>query len=201
MTVNPLTVAPVLMGVIAAHIGLREGALWATVLAAVVGYSVIPLVFLLLLKRTGRIATIEARNRERRSRPLWIGVGLLIVAGTVVVWISGAGYSPLLAVSLILVMNATLSAIINERFKMSLHVSSVAGCFSILCTLTWLSAQDLPGGAMLLTVSALLIPLLMWARRADQAHSGPEVFTGAAFGLLIPAAELILLDALWPIYL
>ena len=200
MAINPLTVAPLLMGLVASHMGLQGDALGSTILVAVLGYLVIPLVFLLLLKRSGRIASIEARDRERRSGPLWVGAGILTVAGAAVVWTSGSGYGPLFAVSLILVLNALLAAAINERFKMSLHVSSVAGLFSMLWALTWISGQRLPGGAVLLIGAALLIPLLMWARKADHAHSGPEVRVGALFGLVIPAVEVFLLHAVWPLY-
>lgn len=200
MSINPLTVAPVLMGLVAAHIGLQGSALWVVLITSVAGYTIVPLAFLLALKNRGRIESIEARDRDRRSGPLWTGIGILAVAGTGVVLVSGLGYSPLLAVSVVLVLNAVFAATINERFKMSLHVSSVAGLFSILCGLTWLSGQSLPGGRILLVLSAMQIPLLMWARKADRAHSGNEVRVGAIFGLLLPPAELLVMNALWPLY-
>ena len=200
MGVNPLTVAPLLIGLVAAHSGLRGSELSGVLFVAIAGYTILPLGFLLWLKQTGRIASIEARNQQQRIGPLWIGAGLLTITGTLVVWRSGTGYSPLLVVSLVFVVNAVLAAVINLRFKMSLHVSSVAGLFSILSALTWISGRYMPGGLPLLIAAGLLIPLLMWARMADQAHSRPEVSVGALFGTLIPAAELIALDVMWPIY-
>jgi len=199
MLINPLTVTPVLLGLVGAHAGLGDDLL-KMVMVAVGGYVILPLVFLVWLERTGRIASIEARDRERRSSALWIGAGLLALAGIATSWTAGAEYGPIPAVAALLVLNALIAAGINERFKISLHVASVAGLFAILTGLKLLSGQPLPGGPFVLGSALLLIPVLMWARMADGAHSRSEVIAGGLFGLIMPPFELWLLDVLWPLY-
>jgi hypothetical protein len=199
MLVNPLTVTPALFALVGEHAGL-EGSLLDMVLVAIAGYVLLPLAFLVWLQKTGRIATIEARDRQRRSSALWIGAGLLALAGIATSWMAGAEYGPVPAVAALLVLNALIAAAVNERFKISLHVASVAGLFAILAVLEVLSGRPMPGGSWVLGIALLLIPALMWARMADGAHSRTEVIAGWLFGLFMPALELWVLDAFRPLY-
>ncbi len=199
MLINPLTITPPVFLLIALHDGLGERAL-PIFLVAFAGYFVLPLGLLMALKRSGQIATIEARDRSTRTPVLWMGVGLLAVAGMAVVFASGWRYGAVGAVSMVLVVNAIIAAFINARFKMSLHVGSVAGAFSILATISFISGQLVPGGLALLVIAAMLIPLLMWARTAEKAHSRSEVWFGALFGLLAPSTEILILHTVWPLY-
>lgn len=199
MAVNPLTVTPVLFGLIAAHDNSLDR-ISPIIVAAVLGYIVLPLSFLVLLTKAGRIESIEARDRRRRAPALWMGAGLLALAGIAVSWTAGAEYGPVSAVAGILLVNALIAAAINERFKISLHVASIAGLFSILTVLGMISGDPMPGGPWVLGSALLLIPLLMWARMADGAHSRNEVLAGCLFGLMVPALELWMVNALGPLY-
>ena len=198
MLVNPLTIAPVLFGLVGVHAGLGES-LPGMMLTAIGGYVLVPLSFLVWLQRSGRIATIEARDRERRSGALWIGAGLLALAGMATSWTAGAEYGPIPAIAGLLVLNVLMAAAINERFKISLHVAAAAGLFSFLTALHLISGRPIPGGPWVLGTTLLLVPLLMWARMADGAHSRHEVVAGCLFGLLLPALELWVLDAFFPL--
>ncbi|MDA0875010.1 MAG: hypothetical protein O3C45_08120, partial [Bacteroidetes bacterium] len=77
MLLNPLTLPPIVMGVAAAQAGAPELLIRRIVFVSMAMYLILPLAFLLLLKRSGHIATIEARDQKARSRAMWAGVGIL----------------------------------------------------------------------------------------------------------------------------
>lgn len=198
--VNPLTIGPVLLGLVAAHAGMT-GILFSKVLVtSILGYSIVPLILLLVLKRRGRIASIEARDRQRRSRALWSGSLLMLLVSLAVIWAAGGGYSSIAVVSGMVAINTALAALINERFKMSLHVASVTTLCSFLAALSVLSSTPVPGSEWTLVVTFILIPVAMWGRLTDRAHSRYEVAAGCLFGVVVPPLELLLVNTFWPLF-
>jgi hypothetical protein len=200
MLLNPLTLPPLIMGLAAAHAEAPGLLVRRIVIVSAVMYLFVPLVFLILLKRTGRIATIEARDQKARSRAMWAGVGILGAAAAAMAAAAAEVRPVILAIAGVLLLQGILAAGITPRLKLSLHVAAMAGAFSILASLGPLSGTPLPGGHALLPALAVLIPLLAWARHADHAHSASEVRAGLAFGLILPPFELALMHALLPLW-
>ncbi len=198
--VNPLTIGPVLIALVAAHAGYAGSSFFRILTASIAGYSLIPLALLLILKRWGAIETIEARDRTRRKRALWVGVGLMVGVALAITLLADQGYDAVVTVSWLVAFNTILAASINERFKISLHVMSVAGLASFLIVIPWVSGTPMPGSPWVIVLSMLLIPLIMWGRLTDEAHSRHEILAGCIVGLVMPGLELWTMDRIWPLF-
>jgi hypothetical protein len=195
-----MVLPPLLLGGITSHFGAPAGETSRVVLIGLVFFVLIPLGYLLWLLRRGYVATLEVRDRARRTRPLLVGqVSSLAAVG--VLWHVGATAGPLVvAVAACVVLNMLLLLVINLRWKISVHTAALAGfastlLFVLLTPWAGLDAQAagrlspaLAGGLL------LLLPLLMWARVHVGAHTRGQVLGGALFGLVLPYFELYLLS-------
>lgn len=199
MLVNPLTAAPMLMGVIATHAGASSDTVLRVVLTAAVGYTVLPLTLLLYMRIRGHIGTIEARDQGQRSRALKNGLVLLGVAGLACWVVADDVQRSVAIVSLVLILHLSLAILITPRLKVSLHVASVSGMFSILLMQEWLSGIAMPLSPWIYAVLLILIPIMMWARVADGAHSRAEVTAGLFFGLFLPPLLIWMMEAMLPL--
>jgi len=193
MIINPLILPPIVMGLVAMQYGAPTPEAITVVLVATLGYLILPLGLLLVLRSKGRIKTIEARDRERRERPVLVGAAILSLWVMVMWMAAGSVRHPISGVALILAINIWIVSLITQRFKVSIHVSGVSGAFSILVCAAWLSGQPVPGGVGTLIGFGLAIPLVMWARVMDHAHARNEVLAGCAFGLLVSAIQVVVL--------
>ena len=195
---NPLMLPPLLLTLVVAYFGaaLPEIA-WVTGVSLVF-FVLVPLGYVLWLLRRGRIASIMIRNRSRRTGPLLVGMGSSLV-GLVVLYATGQTATPLVAALLLLhTLNSGLILLVTLRWKISIHLSALAGFFSALLFVghaAW-SSPPWTSGVLpptLLYALMLLIPLLAWARVRVGAHTWAQVTAGTLLGLLLPYAELVVL--------
>jgi|GEM_PF-204564 len=194
--INPLVLPPIGFGVILWHFGAPAAEVAWVVAVALVFFCAIPLGYLVWLVRRGGAESIEIRQREERLRPFLAGIASYAV-GVAVLAATGQTALPLLiALALLFPLNTALVLLVNLRFKISIHMTGLAGFVSILLFAALLVSDGLPpreGSALrVATVAPLLalIPLLMWARVRVGAHTPAEVAAGAAFGLVVPFVEL-----------
>ena len=105
----------------------------------------------------------------------------------------------LVALALLYPINTALIVLINLRWKISVHMTSLAGFVSILLFVAMTIWRALPPETELVltvvTVAPLLVllPLLMWARIRVKAHTLGQVVAGTVFGLVVPAVELFVI--------
>jgi hypothetical protein len=199
MLINPLTAAPVLMGLIATHAGASSDTVLSVVLTAAAGYTVLPLALLSFMRVRGQIRTIEARDQGQRSRALKNGLVLLCVAGLACWAVADDVQRSVAIVSLVLILHLSLAIFITPRLKVSLHVAAVSGMFSILLMQEWLSGIPMPLSPWIYAMLLVLLPIMMWARVADGAHSRTEVTAGLFFGLFLPPLLIWILEAMLPL--
>ena len=195
---NPLVLPPLLIALVVAYFGaaLPEVA-WVTGVSLVF-FVLVPLGYVTWLLRQGRIASIMIRNRSRRTGPLLVGMGSSLM-GLVVLYATLRTASSLVAwLLLIYTLNSGLILLVTLRWKISIHLSAMAGFFSALLFIehaTWLG-QAATSGVLppaLLYALTLLLPLLAWSRVRVGAHTWAQVTAGALLGLVLPYAELVAL--------
>ena len=192
---NPLVLPPVLLALVLVHFGARPAELaWVTGVALVF-FVAVPLGYVAWLLRRGYIASLMIRDRSRRLRPLLVGIGSCLV-GMVVLYATGQTASALVAALLLgHALNTGLILLVTLRWKVSIHLSALAGFFSALLFVLHTAWPGLVGASSPLHAGPFyalmaLIPLLMWARVRVGAHTWAQVAVGALLGLLIPYAEL-----------
>lgn len=183
--INPLILPPVEFGLVLWHFGAGGQEIGMGVGIGLVFFFFVPLVYVALMVRRGKAATLEVRQRGARTRPFLVGI-VSYVVGIAVLWMVLQTVRPLiLLLAAIYPINTALIVVINLRWKISVHVASIAGFLAgllFIAVLVW-SAPTL--GVLTTTSIApwlLLIPLLMWARVRSGAHTPGQVVAGSVFG-------------------
>ena len=193
---NPLVLPPVGFGLILWHFGAPGREIAWIVAVSLVFFCLVPLAFVIRMIRRGEAETLEVRRQERRLKPFLVGI-ISYAAGMLVMATTGTtAVAFLVALALLYPINTALIVLINLRWKISVHMTSLAGFVSILLFVSATVWRALPPPAeavlTVVTVAPLLVllPLLMWARVRVEAHTPGQVVAGALFGLLVPFVEL-----------
>lgn len=196
--VNPLILPPILFGLVLSHYGIPVAEVGATVLMATVFFGLFPLLYVGLLLRRNEVDSIDMPIRQNRNRPYAVTILCSFAAAIPAFFIVPSAATLVAALVLCYGLNTTVAALINLRWKISIHLLSTSGFLSFL---TFIAYPPFPTtaplqpflSAGLLTFVALLIPLLMWARVRVGAHTPGQVVAGTVCGLVIPYVELFLL--------
>ncbi len=195
--VSPLTLPPLLFGLVLGHFGAPAAEIGWTMLGALVFLGLIPLGYVMWMVHRRRASSIEVRDRARRGRPFLVGLASSVAAFVLVLVLPGAAKALVAALVGCIVVNTLAMALVTLRWKISIHAATTAGFVSMLA---FVALTPWPGpalGTRLLPATVLplllLVPLVMWARVRAGAHTRGEVWAGALFGLAVPYAELYLL--------
>ncbi len=195
---NPLVFPPIGLALVHAHAGpSAAGAVLgglATLGLGAVFYCLVPLAYIVRLVRSGQAESLEVRDRFVRLRPLAVSiasyaVGAVALAATV----DGPARPLILTFAVFFPLNTIGLLAITRRWKISLHLSSLAGFVAVQGYAVW----TLPAaGVLTLSTASValllpLVPLLMWARVRSGAHTPAQVVAGAAYGALVPLVEFL----------
>jgi hypothetical protein len=194
---NPLIFPPIAFTLIDAHFGAGAVQLLWTFGVSVVFFCLVPLFYVMGMIRMGRAESLEVRDQKSRLGVFVVGIASYAV-GAALLWrtVEGPALPIIVAFAALFPLNTAALLLINLRWKISIHMTSLAGFVSVLLFTALTVWRDLPAGVeTALTIATvgplvLLLPLLMWARVRVGAHSPGQVAAGAAFGLLVPLAEL-----------
>ena len=196
---NPLVLPPVAFGLILWHFGAPAGEIAWVVAVSLVFFCLVPLAFVIRMIRRGEAESLEVRRQDRRLKPFLVGI-ISYATGMIVMALTGTtAVAFLVALALLYPINTAVIVLINLRWKISVHMTSLAGFVSILLFVSMTVWQALPPETeavlTVVTVAPLLVllPLLMWARVRVEAHTPGQVVAGALFGLVMPFAELWLI--------
>lgn len=196
---NPLVLPPVGFGLTQWHLGGSGPEIAWTVAVSLFFFCIVPLLYVVGMVRSGRAESLEVRDRASRLKPFLVGIvsyliGMAVLGATVT-----TAKGLILAIAALFPLNTLLLLLVNLRWKISIHMATLAGFVSILLFVALTAWRDLPGDweAALTFASVapllLLLPVLMWARVRVSAHTTGQVVGGAVFGLLAPLVELYVL--------
>ncbi len=197
--VNPLVLPPAVYGLVLGHVGAPGGEIATGVGIAAFFLAVVPLVHVGWMRWQGRVASLEIRDRRKRTEPF---LGVLAAGGAAlgaIVLVQDVGRGLLMALVGCHLLNTGLLFLITTQWKISVHCASVAGA---LGTLVY-ARMHVPGtllrtGAVaeaVLLAGAVLVPLLLWARVRSRAHTLGQATAGTVMGLVAPYAELYVIGA------
>jgi uncharacterized membrane protein YjdF len=194
---NPLVFPPIAFALIDAHFGAGPGGVVWTFGVSVVFFCLVPLFYVLGMVRMGRAESLEVRDRASRLGPFLVGIASYLV-GALLLWrtVEGPALPVIVAFASLFPINTAVLLLINTRWKISIHMTSLAGFVGVLLFTALTVWRDLPADVeaalTLATVGplVLLVPLLMWARVRVEAHTPGQVLAGAVFGLVVPQVQL-----------
>ena len=194
---NPLVLPPVAFALLDAHFGGTALEVGRTFAISFVFFCLVPLGYAISMVRSGKTATLEVREREQRWALFLVGIGSYLVGATAL-WatVEGPAVPVIVTFAALYPVNTAVLLLVNTRWKISVHMSSLAGFVGVLLFTALTVWRDLPPGLeVALTVATVgpllaLVPLLMWARVKVEAHTVGQVWAGAAYGLVVLPAQL-----------
>jgi membrane-associated phospholipid phosphatase len=196
---NPLVLPPIGFALILWHFGAPPVEIVLIAGVALVFFCLIPLAYVVRMIRRGEARTLEVREQDSRLKPFLVGIASYAVGIAVMATVGTTAVPLLVALALLYPINTALIVLINLRWKISVHMTSLAGFVSILLFVAMTIWRALPPETELVltvvTVAPLLVllPLLMWARIRVKAHTLGQVVAGTVFGLVVPAVELFVI--------
>lgn len=191
--INPLILPPIEFGLVLWHFDAATSEIWKGVGIGLVFFFLVPLVYVANMVYRGKAETLEVRRRDARTTPFLIGIASYSV-GLVVLWLMIDTARPLLmTLAIIYPINTAMVALINLRWKISVHVTSIAGFVAALLFVARMPWSLPTTGILTMALVApwlLLIPLVMWARVRSGAHTPGQVLAGSLFGFGMTIVQL-----------
>lgn len=193
---NPLILPPIAFVLIQWHFGAGGREVIQTFIVSLTFFCLIPFANVIGMVWRGEAKTLEVREQKARTKPLLVGIVSYILGLMALAFMTQTATALVVLVAALFPLNAALILLINRRWKISAHVSSLAGFVSgllFIAVAAWQSPLSttesvLTAGTMVPLL--ILVPLLMWARVRAGAHTVGQVVAGAAFGLFLPPLEL-----------
>ncbi len=151
--------------------GEGAGAAWGGFAAIFV--AGIPMGFIARGVKRGQWSDHHVEDRAQRAVPLFIAILSVCVAAALLVIV----HAPRELTALVAAMITGLAAVllVTHWWKVSIHTAVAGGLLGILLVLF--------GGPALLGIPVLV--MVAWARTVLDAHTWPQVLTGAGIGALV----------------
>lgn len=167
---NPISTSPLVFWAFVSRAPGPAGSRTLWLLLAFVFSTALPLAYLWVLRRRGAVPALFIPDRGQRTRPLLAGAGSYLL-GVVALSLAGA---PGLLVALMgcYAVSTAAAAVINLRWKISLHAVGAWGVFVALCHAL---------GYRALYISPLALGVV-WARFRLGAHTPAQLVGGGVLG-------------------
>lgn len=175
---NPIFTAPLVFGAIISRTPFPAGPRTVWFMTSLAFSALLPMACLLALRLRGDIPALLIPDRGQRTRPLLMGLGCYLM-GVAALAKTGA---PALVVALMgcYAANAAVAALINLRWKISLHAIGAFGtCVALFYGL----------GYRALYVSPLAVAVA-WARLHLRVHTPAQVIAGGGLGAFMTFIQL-----------
>lgn len=188
--INPLVLPPLAFALVQAHLGAGAAELARTFAIALVFFALVPLGYVVRMVWRGEAETIELRRRERRLKPLGVGIASFALGTALLGQTTETAPLLLACLAATFPLNTLLVLAVTRYWKISIHLVGLGGFLAFLSFAAWAAPEaPLLSGPRVLAL-APLVPLLAWARVRVGAHTPMQTVAGAALGLLLPLAEL-----------
>lgn len=164
-----LPIASILLIVRSSVATMQQGLLWMVIVILFAG--VLPMLYILILFRLGRLSDVRLTVREQRANPLifslvsaLVGSGILHLLNVPqeIVWLCIA-----------CVINGLVLTLITQVWKISFHSGVAAGCMTGLATL--ISSQFI--------YLFILLPFIAWARVHRKRHTFLQTIIAAPIAI------------------
>lgn len=171
---------PTIFAVLGIALGIYERPIWPGLAWAVI-YGVIasllPVLFIFYLLQAGRIGDLHMSNTGERNMPYVVGTVAALIAYGVISLLDGPELLRCLA--LLNIVALTSLGLINTRWLISIHATSIAAAWVIVTLifgLAW-SVVVLP-----------VVAVVCWARYYLQRHTALQILAGITLGVALVLA-------------
>ena len=140
--------------------------------------NLIPVLTVLILKKTGRISDLDASRKEQRFMPLFLGIVYSGIGFLVLNFLDAGNLTQ--GLMFCYMINTVIIMAITRHWKISIHAAGVAAPIVAL----WVHGAHFP-----ILMSGVMI-LVGWSRVILKAHSVSQVFAGLLLGLFLTWIQL-----------
>ena len=141
---------------------------------------VFPLISILILKKIGRVSSLEMMCHKERVLPLF-NTAILMLFGFFFLQ-NVLLYTPLLMAELLgAIIIISIASILSNFWKISLHMLGVGGILGVFIAIAILYEIT----NTLIIVFVLLSGILAYSRLNEKAHNKSQVYIGFLIGLLV----------------
>ena len=180
--INPLYLPGMAYGLLLRQAGAPSSEIGAVLVAVLTGFLVLPVGYILVLLKQGRVTEIDVPIRQNRTRPLLFSLGCIVLTTVALgLWAQTATLD-VLALSGAYLLNVVVLLIINFYWKISIHLMGIG---TLVAVLLWLNEMGLSIGPMAWTGVGVAVLLVMWARLRLKAHSVAQVVVGFLAGMAV----------------
>ena len=139
-------------------------------------FSLLPILFIFILFRLGRVSNLNLEVKEQRTLPLLFAIGAACI-GLGIFYVIDAPRQIIWA-GLAYIANGIIFGAITQFWKISFHTGVYTGCITVLVLI--LPARF----AWLFAWLFLLVPLIAWARVRRKRHTLVQTVVGALIALI-----------------
>lgn len=150
-------------------------------IVAVVFSGVLQIIYVLYLRKQGKVSAYDVPERLERTGPYMLSVLMSIVGLLGLVFLQASVY--ILALMWCFAFNTALLTLMNRYWKVSAHMMGLTGPLLFL----------LPVYDYGVIAAVPVIALLGWARVKVKAHTVPQVIAGALAGILLTAIQILVI--------
>ena len=136
-------------------------------------FSLLPILFIFVLFRLGRVSYLNLEVKEQRTLPLLFAIGAACI-GLGIFYVIDAPREIIWA-GLTYIANGIIFGAITQLWKISFHTGVYTGCITVLVLIL-----DDVNFAWLF----LLVPLIAWARVRRKRHTLVQTVIGALIALI-----------------
>jgi membrane-associated phospholipid phosphatase len=158
----------------------RQALGWAALYGVFV--SLLPILFIAVMVKKGKIGDIHMKERRERYLPLLVSITCTLFVCVLLRWLNAPPVLSLLAI--ISVVNISVIAIVTLMWQISMHAMSIASA---------VVASAVLFGVGLALVLVPLVPLVGAARLRLKRHTPAQIIAGTLVGALAPVVVLMLL--------
>ncbi len=153
---------------------------WVAAALGLTFTGLVPVGLLFVLNAKGHLSDVEMSIRSERGIVYKACAGSYAV-GAAALYLVGAPW-PMWGLVMLHVPYALLLAVLNRRWKVSIHTTGLAGMWAAALVLFGLNAWWL----------AIVLVAAAWARWAARAHTVGELTSGATIGFILTGGGLFL---------
>jgi membrane-associated phospholipid phosphatase len=183
ITAPPLIAIPclIILGLQDEHNrGIHNNLIISLAIAIIFG-ATLPIILVVTMYLLKKINDIHIATREQRNLPFLLTI-ISFIIGTCLLWFI-TGFSWLTVVMASYSINTLVVMLINFKWKISIHATSIGG---IVAAFTML-------GGWMATPLISVIWLVTWARVYLKAHTTGQVLVGSLLGFFFTLIQLIIL--------
>lgn len=163
----------------------------------IIFFVLIPFLILVSMKRSKSVDSMDVKEREERHRPFMNGV-LSMGAGLVCFQYLPLQYGLIyIILCMISINNTTIAAIINLKWKISVHAMAMSTSATVIFYLSGPLTLNWPGistAALVLCASLIIVILIVqWSRVRLGMHTPSQVVAGTLLAIILTAIQLTLL--------